>query len=42
MVHVELLDESDFTRLRGKIIGPPGTPFDGRPMAGLLSNIYLP
>ena len=30
LIKVELIDESDYTRLQGKIVGPPGTPFHGK------------
>ena len=29
LIKVELIDESDYSRLQGKIVGPPGTPFQG-------------
>ena len=29
LIKVELIDETDYTRLQGKIVGPPGTPFHG-------------
>lgn len=28
-IKVEILDESDVTHLRGTVIGPPDTPFEG-------------
>ena len=29
LIKVEMIDDSDYTRLQGKIVGPPGTPFHG-------------
>ena len=29
-IKVEILDETDLTRLRGTVAGPPDTPFEGK------------
>lgn len=41
LIKVELIDESDYSRLQGKIVGPPGTPFHGERVGLVYSNLRI-
>ena len=40
LIKVEVIDQSDLTKLRGIVTGPPDTPFEGQPHLLLSASLY--